>query len=141
MLRLRRHAGNRPVLLGTVGFAVVLALTACGQAGAEPAIPQGAGFSSWVQNGSGGRYVVPVVTGRAAALSAPQLGTVQTDSNCTPDVQGLSHCHNIIALANGSQIEIVDNHQMSIHRCLRPGETVRVSPMHDRWVTVQVRRP
>jgi len=30
---------------------------------------------------------------------------------------------------------------MSIHRCLRPGETVRVSPMHDRWVTVQVQRP
>lgn len=127
--------GRSLMLMVLVAAAVVLA--GCSRAGAEPTLPPNAGIQNWYQNGAGGRYVVPVISGQASAVSGPMRGEVLTDSDCTPDVQGLSHCHNIIGLRNGARIQIQNNHKMSIHRCLRPGETVMVQPLHGQWVTVQ----
>lgn len=126
-------------LLMTALFAALVIAAGCSRAGAEPALPHNAGIQSWFENGAGGRYVVPVISGRAGDVTGAMQGVVLTDSDCTPDAQGLSHCHNFIGLENGTRIQIQNNHKMSLHRCLRPGETVLVQPMHDSWVTVQVR--
>lgn len=117
---------------------LLFAVGACGAGAQEPAIPSGAGIHSWYENGTGGRYVAPVIAGSTQVLApGSHVGTVLTDTNCTPDARGLSHCHNSIAFDDGSQITVQDNHQMSRHRCLRPGEQVRVSLFKGRWVTLQ----
>lgn len=131
----KRTRATKPVLrlFALAGAALVLA--ACG---AQPSIPPGAGIQSWHENGAGGRYVVNVIAGSPAAVAAHgTIGTVLTDSDCAPDAEGLSHCHNMIALAGGATITIQDNHQMSRHRCLRPGETVRVAALGGRWIVLQ----
>lgn len=117
---------------------LVAALGACSAGARDSTIPPGAGIQSYFENGAGGRYVAPVTAGSTQPLArGSRVGTVLTDTNCTPDARGLSHCHNSIAFADGSRIAIVDNHQMSRHRCLRPGERVRVSLLEGRWVTLQ----
>ncbi|GEM_PF-3175130 len=102
-----------------------------------PKLPNGVqGPSSWYLNGKGGRYFVPVVKGK---LSGPTIGVVRTDSNCMPDSQGLSHCHNRIELLSGGSITIQNTHKMSNFRCLRPGERVAVRPNgSSSWAIVQV---
>lgn len=130
---------NKRSLLLTTLVAVLIAVVGCSRAGAEPAVPHDAGIQSWYENGSGGRYVVPVISGRASYVTGATRGVVLTDSDCAPDARGLSHCHSIISLQNGARIQIQNNHRMSIHRCLQPGETVVVQPMHGSWVTVRVR--
>ncbi len=104
----------------------------------EPKLPSSVqGPSSWYVNGRGGRYVVPVIQGK---LSGPTVGIVKTDSNCMPDDQGLSHCHNQIELPSGRTITIQNTHKMSDYRCLSPGERVTVRPngsSSSSWVTVQ----
>ncbi len=117
---------------------VGLLLTACGTSVAEPAIPQAAGINSWYENGSGGRYVVSIMEGQLPATNRHAMAaTVLTDSDCAPDAQGLNHCHNIIQFNDGTRISVIDNHQMSRHRCLKPGEQVKVSAMGPDWATVQ----
>ena len=118
--------------------ALLLALTACTSAAQEPPMPRSAGLHSWYENGTGGRYVMLVIQGSVKSLAlGSRAGTVLTDANCAPDSQGLNHCHNIIRFRDGSQITIQNNHQMMRHRCLQPGETVRVSRLAGRWVTIQ----
>lgn len=118
--------------------ALLIFISACGASAQEPTIPHSAGIHSWFENGTGGHYVAPVIEGSTRALAVgSRIGTVLTDTNCTPDDRGLSHCHNGIGFDDGSQITIVDNHQMSRHRCLRPGERVRVSLLEGRWITLQ----
>ena len=105
---------------------------------AEPAIPNGANLTSWVDNGADGRYVLNVIKGDVPAFA--QAGTralVMTDSNCAPDAQNLNHCHNLIRFANGDRIEVINNHRMAQHRCLRPGETVEVKAMEGPWIELQ----
>lgn len=128
---------HRSFLLAVL-VAVAVLLAGCSRAGAEPALPSAAGIQSWYENGSGGRYVVPVISGHVSAVTGPMRGQVLTDSDCTPDARGLSHCHNFIGLRNGARIQIQNNHQMSVHRCLRPGEMVMVEPLQGGWVTVQI---
>ena len=126
------------LLLPVMAAALLIFLGACGASAQEPAIPHSAGIHSWFENGTGGHYVAPVIEGSTQPLaSGSRLATVLSDTNCTPDAQGLSHCHNGIGFDDGSQITIVDNHQMSRHRCLRPGERVRVSLLKSGWITLQ----
>jgi hypothetical protein len=115
-------------------------LAACSSGPPEPAIPAEAGFSSWFDNGADGRYVLPVIGGALpAAVRDGMWGRVLTDSDCAPDAAGLNHCHNIIELSDGSRITVTNNHQMTRHRCLKPGETVRVGLLKDNWITVHTR--
>ncbi len=131
-----RFKAGRLLFFAATGL--LLAVGACGAGAQEPAIPPGAGIQSWYENGTGGRYVAPIIVGTTQSLApGGQVGTVLTDTNCTPDAQGLSHCHNSIKFGDGSRITIMDNHQMSRHRCLRPGEQVRVSLFKGRWVRLQ----
>ena len=127
---------KRGVFLTMLTVVLVVA-TGCSRAGTEPALPALSGIQNWHENGAAGRYVVPVIHGDAGAVTASTLGLVLTDSDCTPDAQGLSHCHNFIELENGDKIQIQNNHQMSVHRCLQPGERVEVAPLHGKWVIVQ----
>lgn len=55
-------------------------------------------------------------------------GTVLTDSECTPDMTGISHCRNEIRLADGSTIAVRHPHDMADVPCLSPGEHVFVRP-------------
>ena len=121
-----------------LAFLVVALVASCGQAVSEPKIPKGADIQSWVDNGTAGKYVLNVVKGHVPATGKKGLlAQVLTDSNCAPDAANLNHCHNIIEFSNGDRIEVINNHRMARHRCLRPGETVRVNAMRGPWVRLQ----
>ncbi len=128
--------------IGRGALALLLAsflIAACSAAPQEPAIPDGAGFSSWFDNGAHGHYVLEVIEGKIPPmLESDTAARVMTDSNCAPDAAGLNHCHNIIRFEDGREITLVNNHQMSVHRCLRPGETVHVSVLAPGWITLQI---
>lgn len=125
-------------LLAITATSLLVTVVACSANAQEPAVPSGAGIQSWYENGTGGHYIAPVIAGSAQSLaSGSRIGLVLTDTNCTPDARGLSHCHNSIEFSDGSRITIMDNHQMSRHRCLRPGERVRVKLFKGQWVTLQ----
>lgn len=101
----------------------------------EPEIPEGASLKSWYNNGSQGIYILDVMEG-LPSLGVRQLeGVVLSDGNCRPDANGLSHCHNRVELSNGRQITVVNNHQMSRNRCLKPGDRLSFSALNDRWLT------
>jgi hypothetical protein len=53
---------------------------------------------------------------------------VLTDSNCTPDGQGISHCFNTVRLPNGQVITVRHDHNMRVVPCLAPGESIRLVP-------------
>ena len=62
---------------------------------------------------------------------APTMTTsavVLTDSNCTPDEQGISHCSNALRLADGHVITVRHDHDMRMVPCLAPGESIRLVP-------------
>jgi hypothetical protein len=55
--------------------------------------------------------------------SQAMQAVVQTDANCQPDQDGVSHCLNELAI--GSETVVVrHHHKMSEVPCLTPGETV-----------------
>lgn len=125
-------------ILSVAAISMLVIASACSNGDRQYTMPPGAGIHSWYENGAGGHYVAPIIAGSGQILaSGSRIGTVLTDTNCAPDARGLSHCHNSISFGNGSQITIMDNHQMSHHRCLRPGERVRVSLLAKHWVTLQ----
>ncbi len=121
-----------------MGFFIVAFLFIAGSAWAwEPKLPNGVqGPVSWYVNGKNGRYFTPIVRGK---ISSPISGIVRTDSNCTPDSQGLSHCFNRIKLMSGQTITIQNTHKMSNFRCLHPGERVRVRPDGSSWAIIETR--
>lgn len=94
-------------------------------------------LASWQHNGEDGRYYAPIIDG--ATPGQATIGTVRTDTDCTPDAEGLSHCHNVIELLSGDTITIQDNHNMMVNRCLSPGEEVTVTPIHQGWVKLHTR--
>ena len=94
-------------------------------------------LASWQHNGENGRYYAPVIDGATPARAT--LGTVRTDTDCTPDAQGLSHCHNVIELLSGGTITVQDNHDMTVNRCLSPGEEITVTPIAPGWVRLRTR--
>lgn len=58
----------------------------------------------------------------------PMMADVMTDTDCAPDAQMISHCRNVVRLADGRQIVLRHPHQMSRIPCLAPGERVRLIP-------------
>ncbi|HWH06314.1 MAG TPA: hypothetical protein VNT23_07745 [Gaiellaceae bacterium] len=61
--------------------------------------------------------------------AAETAATVLTDTDCTPDAQGVSHCRNELRLADGSILVARHSHRMAGVPCLAPGEEVRVRPV------------
>ncbi|WP_114010879.1 hypothetical protein [Cohaesibacter intestini] len=103
---------------------------------AQPEIPAGAGISSWVENGSGGKYTLQILEGTLPEAGTSVTAKVLSDSNCAPDEEGINHCENVIKMPDGSKLKGIDNHRMSVNRCLRAGETVTISMLTDGWATV-----
>ena len=129
------------LLLGTLALASFGGMLTMGMlyytqrpAGAEPAIPSGVNLKSWFDNGAGGVRLLKIRQGNALAAGQQVAGTVLTDTNCEPDALGLSHCHNIIDFGGGRRIEVVNNHIMSTHPCLSPGQRITVTRFDKDWV-------
>jgi hypothetical protein len=99
----------------------------------EPAIPMGAAFTAWTENGADGKIVLQLFKGDMPAPAAIVAGTVKTDTNCMPDSRGLSHCHNVIAIDDGGSIEAIHVHAMGRHPCLFPGQRVSLSRLDADW--------
>lgn len=133
-----------PSRLWLVAAAVVIAGTALAfgyhmRAGAgEAPLPRAAHIDSWHENGAGGRYMLRLIDGRLGTTTHGIRGTVMTDSNCKPDANGLSHCHNVIELADGSRITVVNSHQMNRYRCLQPGEPIWLQSTGGSWLRGKV---
>jgi hypothetical protein len=56
--------------------------------------------------------------------------TVLSDSNCTPDADGVSHCLNDLKIG-GVVVTVQHHHQMANVPCLSPGETVTLMSLAD----------
>lgn len=100
----------------------------------EPTIPPGVSLASWFDNGHGGRYVLQLAKGRPLSPGAQLTGVVLSDSDCTPDAQGLNHCHNVIELADGSRVEVINSHQMMRNRCLGNGDRLTLRAVNANWM-------
>ena len=81
------------------------------------------------ENGAGGIDVAVLLAGTPPAIAT--TATVLTDTNCMPDPAGISHCHNVLRLADGSMITVRHDHDMRRYPCFTAGETVRVVGMGD----------
>lgn len=103
---------------------------------AQPEIPAEAGISSWVDNGSGGKYTLQILEGTLPEAGTSVTAKVLSDSNCAPDEEGINHCENVIRMPDGSKLKGIDNHRMSVNRCLLAGEKVTISRLTDGWATV-----
>jgi len=103
-------------------------------AGTQPQIPRGVALKSWHENGSGGRYVLQVVQGKALKAGKTITGTVTGDFNCDADAEGLSHCNNTVDLADGSKITVVNSHEMHRNRCLGGGDKIVLKGAGGSWV-------
>ena len=53
---------------------------------------------------------------------------VLTDTRCTPDAHGVSHCLNRMRLADGTVVTARHDHMMMNMPCLSPGEHVVLTP-------------
>ena len=124
------------VVLGG-GIKVGLSMLPGPAVGAQLPVPAGAHFSSWADNGKDGERVVQLIRGVLPVVSVSVSGVVKSDTNCTPDAQGISHCNNIIALANGGEIEVVHNHAMMDHECLAPGQKLSLSKLDGDWLVAR----
>ncbi|MBE0618993.1 MAG: hypothetical protein IH605_00195 [Burkholderiales bacterium] len=100
----------------------------------QPPIPRGVAMKSWQENGRDGRYLLQVIKGNAPKTGKPVIGIVTTDTDCDADADGLSHCHNTIKLANGSEITVIDSHNMHINRCLGAGDRLSLTGIDKTWV-------
>ena len=135
--RIDRRILNGVTLLALVGIGIAALTVDTEKAvSAQPAIPSGYALASWQENGAGGRYLLEVTDGQVPLAGTSVSGVVLSDGNCTPDDEGLSHCHNDIRLADGSMLSVIDNHNMGENRCLIPGEAVSVSAHNDAWAVV-----
>lgn len=82
----------------------------------------------WQHNGKGGEYIVKFIQGEIVEVTK---GEVLTDENCERDEEGISRCNQKVLLENGDEIEFIMPHNMMKHRCLAPGETVKLVPYSD----------
>jgi len=57
----------------------------------------------------------------------PMMATVMSDTNCTPDAMGVSHCENQLRMNDGTMLTVRHNHRMMDTPCLSPGEHVLVT--------------
>jgi hypothetical protein len=135
----KRHRGTLALIsglvLGVLATSAVFMYFYKGQAQTgEPPIPSGVAMTSWFDNGHGGRYLLQVAQGRSLAQGERVIGSVASDTDCDPDAQGLSHCHNGIELTNGDRITVIDTHNMSVNRCLKPGERIALTGIGGPWI-------
>ncbi len=135
---MRIHLKPHPVIRTLLGVLVLSAASVYSyraQAGTEePPIPPGVAMGSWQDNGRDGRYLLQVAQGSALAKSKRVTGTVISDTDCDLDARGLSHCHNVIELTNGTRITVIDTHNMHRNRCLQPGERISLTGIGAPWV-------
>jgi len=103
-------------------------------ASAQPPIPRGVAMTSWQKNGHDGHYLLQVASGRVPQAGKRVTGTVASDTDCDADAEGLSHCHNIIELTDGSRITVIDTHNMQVNRCMSPGERISLSRVDKSWI-------
>jgi len=140
---MKHHPGLntcRRLLVGLTTLAAVASVPITAAA-VEPAIPDGAQLSSWYDNGQDGRYVLEVLRGPSRAATGAVEGIVQSDANCAPDAQGLSHCHNVIDMSNGSRLLVRNTHLMMLHRCLAPGDRISLRALNENWVVGTLATP
>ena len=118
----------------------VLAVAAAVYAGGAPAqgdparIPPGAAIKSWQDNGAEGRYVLQIIKGQLPKTVKPITATVTSDTDCDADAQGLSHCHNILKLTDGTEITVIDTHNMHRNRCLGSGDQLALAGLGKPWI-------
>ena len=123
---------------GGIAASALLLLNAEQPASAQPTIPAGYDLSAWHNNGQDGEYLLQVVDGVVPPAGTAVSGVVLSDTDCEPDAQGLNHCHNGIRLADGTTLNAIDNHMMSLYRCPKPGETVTLTRFDDAWVVAAI---
>ena len=103
-------------------------------ASVQPPIPRGVAMKSWQENGRDGRYLLQVIKGDAPKTRKPVIGTVTSDTDCDADAEGLSHCHNTIKMPNGSEITVIDTHNMHQNRCLGAGDKLSLTGVSGPWI-------
>ncbi len=135
----RRNIGQRLMIVITLmslAGMITMGILYYGQrsANAEPSIPPGVSLTTWFDNGKGGQHVLQIAQGEAPPVGSRVIGTVQTDTDCDSDAQGLNHCHNDIALENGKTISVIDNHAMQRFPCLAPGQRLSITRLNENWV-------
>lgn len=136
----KKRRPSYPGMLAAVLLAGSVSVLWAATAAAEPAIPSESQLDSWHENGAGGRYVLQMWDGQTPRVAGRIEARVLTDTDCTPDAQRLSHCHNKLALPDGSQITVIDNHEMMRHPCLKPGDKIFISSLNSRWILGYARR-
>jgi len=110
---------------------------------AAPDIPAGAHFTSWADNGKAaddgksGERVLQLVQGDLPKGTGIVAGVVKTDTACDEDDASLNHCHNVIALAGGGEIEVVLNHKNSRTLCLSPGDRLTLARLGGGWLVAK----
>ncbi len=124
--------------IAALGLAAALLAVPAAFSAEQPAIPAGEAISTWVENGQNGRYLLQLLKGGVPAGETAITGTILSDTDCAADADGINHCKNEIRLEDGSMLKGVNNHRMSVNRCLKPGETVTVSPLADGWAVVLI---
>lgn len=82
------------------------------------------GPSPQCRNGENGIDVVMLKSGEIP--KQPVRAFVETDTDCTPDAYGISHCTNRLRLPDGRALEVRHDHNMHNYSCLSPGETVEL---------------
>jgi len=100
----------------------------------QPPIPRGVAMKSWQENGRDGRYLLQLAQGKSLKAGQRVSGTVISDTDCDIDAEGLSHCHNTIKLANGSEITVIDTHNMHRYRCLGAGDKISLKGIGGSWI-------
>jgi len=100
----------------------------------QPPIPHGVAMKSWQENGRDGRYLLQFLNGTAPKAGATIAGIVKTDTDCDIDAAGLSHCHNIIEMANGTLMTVIDTHNMHRYRCLGTGDRLSLTALGGPWI-------
>ncbi len=133
----RLGSGAAAVVAAAGLVALGLTVLAAKPASALSDVPSGAHFTSWADNGKDGEIVIQPVRGDLPKVAVSVDGVVKTDTNCTPDAAGISHCLNVVALASGGEIEVVHNHAMMTYPCLTPGEKLTLSRLGDGWLVAK----
>ncbi|MBB4120595.1 hypothetical protein [Martelella radicis] len=136
MMKISRNSAASAI--ATLGLVSVLLAAPAAISAEQPEIPAGETISTWVENGQDGRYLLQLLEGAVPEGKAAIAGTILSDTDCAPDADGINHCKNEIRLEDGSALKGINNHRMSVNRCLKPGETVTVTPLNDEWAVVLI---
>jgi hypothetical protein len=138
------RTAHKSLLIAALAAAVfVLALAGCGEGNSGPASTASSTTAAGAEAGTTtaqARRTITVYNHEPAPSPSPVklnaglekgklpdgrvAGTVLTDEDCAPDAEGISHCRNVVRLANGSKVVLRHPHAMMEVQCLEPGEKV-----------------